>query len=325
MGGHRGGEDDKDQPGHGIFAYRTKDDKTWRMHMTMSSVLRTTLEGYSAREWIIMPLVLLSIAGMGILYSLLPDDMTKRVIPAEVLEIYESPRMEFELGELKEADAVIKAANEGFTTALEEGGTRHWFVRQLLMALDPANEKLTFWNNWHIQEAKGRYLVDVPLEGKVVPTPEKSGKDFVLPSDFRETYPVLALEFHNADKLYHCVESKASCTDSWDTGLNLGRRFCQPGLLSHLIKYGGVRQGTDYKPGDDLKPRPTTYFAATGALLEEMQSREPASSTQKIVRVAPKFTRFAAMAHGARRRRSPFLRGSERVPTQEKVLCAFGG
>ena len=44
-----------------------------------------------------MPLVLLSIAGMGILYSLLPDDMTARVIPAEVLEIYESPRMEFEL------------------------------------------------------------------------------------------------------------------------------------------------------------------------------------------------------------------------------------
>ena len=59
-------------------------------------------------------MVLLSIAGMGILYSLLPDDMTARVIPAEVLEIYESPRMEFELGELKEADAVIKAANEGF-------------------------------------------------------------------------------------------------------------------------------------------------------------------------------------------------------------------
>ena len=139
MGGTKQGEGDKDQSGHGIFAYRTKDDKTWRLHMTMSSALRTTLEGYSAREWIIMPLVLLSIAGMGILYSLLPDDMTKRVIPAEVLEIYESPRMEFELGELKEADAVIKAANEGFIKALEEGGTRHWFVRQLLMALDPAN------------------------------------------------------------------------------------------------------------------------------------------------------------------------------------------
>jgi len=261
---------------------------------------------------------------MGILYSLLPDDMTARVIPAEVLEIYESPRMGFELGELKEADAVIKAANEGFIKALEEGGTRHWFVRQLLMALDPANKNLMFWNNWHIQEAKGRYLVDVLLEDKVVPTPEKSGKDFVLPSDFQETYPVLALELHNTTKLYHCVESKASCTDSWVSGINYGRRFGQEGLLPHLIKYGGVRQGSDYKPGDDLKPRPTTYFAATGALLEEMQSREPASSTQKIVRVAPKFTCFAAMAHGARRRRSPFLRGSELVPTQEKVLCAFG-
>ena len=44
MGGHRGGGDDKDQPGHGIFAYRTKDDKTWRLHMTgrlkMTSYLR---------------------------------------------------------------------------------------------------------------------------------------------------------------------------------------------------------------------------------------------------------------------------------------------
>ena len=92
MGGGKKHGPVKDQPGHGIFAYRTKDDKTWRLHMTMSSVLRTTLEGYSAREWIIMPLVCLSIAGMGILYSLLPDDMTARVIPAEVLEIYESPR-----------------------------------------------------------------------------------------------------------------------------------------------------------------------------------------------------------------------------------------
>ena len=54
MGGTKQGEGDKDQPGHGIFAYRTKDDKTWRLHMTMSSTLRTTLEGYSAREWIIM-------------------------------------------------------------------------------------------------------------------------------------------------------------------------------------------------------------------------------------------------------------------------------
>ena len=77
MGGHNGGGDDKDQPGHGIFAYRTKDDKTWRAY---DDVVRTSyyLRGYSAREWIIMPLVCLSIAGMGILYSLLPDDMTAR-------------------------------------------------------------------------------------------------------------------------------------------------------------------------------------------------------------------------------------------------------
>ena len=48
--------------------------------------LRTSLEGCSAREWTIMPLVSLSIAGMGVCYSLLPDDMTKRVIPAECLK-----------------------------------------------------------------------------------------------------------------------------------------------------------------------------------------------------------------------------------------------
>ena len=158
-----------------------------------------------------------------------------------------------------------------------------------------------------------------------MPTPEKSGKDFMLPSDFLETYPVLALELHDTTKKYHCDESKACCTNTWKAGLNVGQQFHQDGLLSHLKKYGGVRQNSSYKPGDDLKPRPTTYFAATGALLEEMQSREPASSTQKIVRVAPKFTCFAAMAHGALRRRSPFLRGSELIPTQEKVLCAFGG
>ena len=97
MGGHKGGAGDKDQPGHIIFAYQTKDDKTWRMAMTMASELRVALEGYSAREWTIMPLVTLSIAGMGILYSLLPDDMTKRVISADVLEICESRFMEFDL------------------------------------------------------------------------------------------------------------------------------------------------------------------------------------------------------------------------------------
>ena len=100
MGGHRGGTDDKDQPGHVIFAYQKKDDKTWRMSMTMASALRTTLEGYSERKFTIMPLVTLSIAGMGILYSLLPDDMTARVIPAEVLEICErDPDADAEEGE----------------------------------------------------------------------------------------------------------------------------------------------------------------------------------------------------------------------------------
>ena len=163
-----------------------------------------------------MPLVLLSIAGMGILYSLLPDDMTKRVISADVLEICESRFMEFDLGVLKEADAVIKAAKEGFITTLEEGGTGHWLVRQLLMALEPDNKKLKFCNAWMIQNVKARYLVDVLLEGKVMPTPEKSGKDFIIPSGQKKMYPVLELKPHDTTKLYHCDESKACCTESWD-------------------------------------------------------------------------------------------------------------
>ena len=265
MGGHKGGGDDKDQPGHCIFAYQTKDDKTWRLSMAMASTLRTTLEGYSAREWTIMPLVTLSIAGMGILYSLLPDDMMKRVIPAEVLEICESPRMEFDLGKLKEADAEIKAAKEGLATTLEEGGTGHWFVRQLLMALDADNGGLTFCNNWMIQNAKARYLVDVMLEGKVMPTLEKSAKDFIVPADLLDTpfaYPKLELAPHDTTKLYHCDEGKTCCTDSWDTGFKIGRRFSQEKHLSHLKKHGGVRDYIDFGPAP--APAPTKRKAKRG-------------------------------------------------------------
>ena len=181
----------KDHTGHIIFAYQEKGDETWRMVMTLASALRTSLEGYSARELRIMPLVCCSIAGMGVCYSYIPDEMIARVIPADVPQIYSSKDVEIELGELKQADAVIKAAKEGFTKACEEGGTRHWFTRQLLMALDPANEGLTFCNAWMIQNAKARYLIDVMLEDKVMATLEKSGKDLIVP---RGTGPWDALE-----------------------------------------------------------------------------------------------------------------------------------
>ena len=172
----------KDHAGHCIFAYQKKGDGTWRMVMTLASELRTSLEGYSKRELRIMPLVCCSIAGMGVSYSYIPDEMIARVIPASVPQIYSSKDVEIELGELKQDDAVIKAAKEGFIKACEEGGTRHWFTRQLLMALDPINEGLTFCNAWMIQNAKARYLIDCWLEGKVMATLEKSGKDLIVPS-----------------------------------------------------------------------------------------------------------------------------------------------
>ena len=98
MGGGTKYGSEKDHTGHIIFAYQKKDDKKWGMVMTLASALRTSLEGYSKRELRIMPLVCCSIAGMGVCYSYIPDEMIARVIPAEVLEICESPRMEFELG-----------------------------------------------------------------------------------------------------------------------------------------------------------------------------------------------------------------------------------
>ena len=195
MGGGKKHGSAKDHTGHWVFGYQKKGEgEPWRMAMTLQSALRTSLEGYSKREWKIIPLVCCSISGMGVCYSLLSDEMTARVIPAGVPQIYSSKKVEIELGELKEADAVIQAAKEGFIKACEEGGTRHWFVRQLLMALDPINEKLTFCNTWMIQNVKARYLVDVMLEGKVMVTLEKSGKDFIVPSGQRRTYPALALK-----------------------------------------------------------------------------------------------------------------------------------
>ena len=146
MGGKKGAKDNKDRSGDWTFAYKEGEDKPWRMVMTMQPALRSSLEEWSHLKYTIMPLVCLSAAGMGVCYSLLSDEMTARVIPAGVPQIYSSKKVEIELGELKEADAVIQAAKEGFIKTLEEGGTGHWFVRQLLMALDPDNEGLTFCN-----------------------------------------------------------------------------------------------------------------------------------------------------------------------------------
>ena len=323
MGGGKKYGPVKDHVGHCIFAYQKKDDTKWGMVMTLASELRTSLEGYSKRELRIMPLVCCSIAGMGVCYSYIPDEMIARVIPASVPQIYSSKDVEIELGELKQADAVIKAAKEGFIKACEEGGTRHWFTRQLLMALDPANEGLTFCNAWMIQNAKARYLIDVMLEDKVMATLEKSGKDLIVP---RGTGPwdALALKPHDEDQEYYCEELKTSTTHFWDGAWFIGYRFYQDDLLLHLVKFWGVRVFCYYSVGPDLKPRLKTIFAASSRLIELMLTREPVSSTQTIVRVARNFACFEATAHGARRLRYSFLRGPERVPTQEKALGAFG-
>ena len=201
----------KDHAGHCIFAYQEKGDGTWRMVMTLASALRTSLEGYSKRELRIMPLVCCSIAGMGVCYSYIPDEMIARVIPADVPQIYSSKDVEIELGELKEADAVIQAAKKGFIKACEEGGTRHWFTRQLLMALDPINEGLTFCNAWMIQNAKARYLIDCWLEGRVMATLEKSAKDLIVP-DGQGPFDALELTPHDEDEEYRCDELKTSST-----------------------------------------------------------------------------------------------------------------
>ena len=285
MGGgtHYGSE--KDHAGHCIFAYQKKGDETWSMVMTLASQLRTSLEGYSKRELRIMPLVCCSIAGMGVCYSYIPDEMIARVIPADVPQIYSSKDVEIELGELKEADAVIKAAKEGFIKACEEGGTRHWFTRQLLMALDPANEGLTFCNTWMIQNAKARYLIDVMLEDKVMATLEKAGKDLIVP---RGTGPwdALALKPHDEDQEYYCDELKASSTHTWIGDWFVGYRWQQEDLLLHLVKFWGVRVFCSYSVGPDLKPRLKTIFAASSKLIELILTREPVSSTQTIVLVA---------------------------------------
>ncbi len=288
----------KDHAGHCIFAYQKKGDETWNMVMTLTSALRTSLEGYSEREFRIMPLVCCSIAGMGVCYSYIPDEMIARVIPAGVPQIYSSKDVEIELGELKEADAVIKAAKEGFIKACEEGGTRHWFTRQLLMALDPINEGLTFCNAWMIQNAKARYLIDCWLEGKVMATLEKSAKDLIVPPG-TGPWDALALKPHDEDEEYRCDELKTSSTHTWDNDLFIGFRFWQNYLLLHLVKFWGVRVFCYYSVGPDLKPRLKTIFAASSRLIELMLTREPVSSTQTIVRVAPKFTCFAATAYGA--------------------------
>ena len=207
MGGGKKYGSEKDHTGHCIFAYQKKDDKKWGMVMTLASALRTSLEGYSERELRIMPLVCCSIAGMGVCYSYIPDEMIARVIPAGVPQIYSSKDVEIELGELKEADAVIQAAKEGFIKACEEGGTRHWFTRQLLMALDPDNGGLTFCNAWMIQNAKARYLIDCWLEGKVMATLEKSAKDLIVPPG-TGPWDALALKPHDEDEEYRCDELK---------------------------------------------------------------------------------------------------------------------
>jgi hypothetical protein len=61
-------------------------------------------------------------------------------------EIHSNSNKLLDLGLLQNASAVIKAAKEGWNATLKKGGTDHWFVRQLIMACQPCNAKLTFCN-----------------------------------------------------------------------------------------------------------------------------------------------------------------------------------
>jgi hypothetical protein len=173
MGGKKGAKDNKDRSGDWTFAYKEGEDKPWRMVMTMQPALRSSLEEWSHLKYTIMPLVCLSIAGMGVLYSLLTDEMTSRIIPAATNELYNSDTVQIELGLLPWADVVIQMAKQGFQAALEEGGTRHWFVRQLLMALEPINRGLAAFSQKpspsHAGRGTSRFRASTPARRATAP------------------------------------------------------------------------------------------------------------------------------------------------------------
>ena len=66
--------------GNWIFAVRSKSGKKrgkWQVMATVSPRLRKSLEEFSFKKLEICPLVSCSIADMGLLYSMIPEDMYK--------------------------------------------------------------------------------------------------------------------------------------------------------------------------------------------------------------------------------------------------------
>ena len=149
------------------------------------------------------------------------------------------------MGELKNAEAVIKAAKEGFNAALKEGGTHHWFIRQLLMACQPVNKKLTFCNSWMIENVKSRFIIDNILEDKAMATLEKAGSDMVARKEILEAYVPLKLKPHDKQKILARAQLKASVTDHYVDEQNIGRRFSCEKAWFHINEYGGVLELTD--------------------------------------------------------------------------------
>jgi len=152
-------------------------------------------------------------------------------------EIHCNSQKTIDLGELKNAEAVIKAAKEGFNATLKKGGTDHWFVRQLIMACQPCNAKLTFCNAWMIENVKSRFILDDILEGKAMATLEKAGMDMVALAQQLESYAELKLKPHDKRKILAKAQLKASATDHYAREQNIGRRFYADEALWHIEEY----------------------------------------------------------------------------------------
>ena len=168
--------------GNWIFAVRTSGTKKtkkgkWNLIATVAPRLRISLQEFSFKKLEICPLVSCQHPDMGVLYSVLPEAMYKKLPSLD--EIHCNTHKTIDLGELENAEAVIKAAKEGFNAALKEGGTHHWFIRQLIMACQPINDGLTFCNPWMIENVKSRFIIDVLLDDKAMATLEKAGLDIV--------------------------------------------------------------------------------------------------------------------------------------------------
>lgn len=211
--------------GNWIFAVRTSGNEKgkWQLIATVAPRLRVSLEEFSFKKLEICPLVSCQHPDMGVLYSVLPEAMYNKLPSLD--EIHCNTHKTIDLGELENAEAVIKAAKEGFNAALKTGGTDHWFIRQLIMACQPLNKKLTFCNPWMIENVKSRFIIDKLLEEKAMATLEKAGLDMVALAEILEAYVPLQLKPHDKRKILAKAQLKASSTDYYDGVLNMGRCF----------------------------------------------------------------------------------------------------